>query len=149
MSIFIGRLIEEAPNVWRYGPIRREQKRLGDVLKAIMTLKGYGLHRTGIVKAYHVRRLAPLMAHALPMYRMTLDSTPEGTMMVADEALSIGEIAQRLKEAMECPAGPSVDLAPVYPVPGHPAMRSDVGFVELVSLLRVSFFGRPSFVLGF
>ena len=96
MSIFIGRLIEEAPNVWRYGPIRREQKRLGDVLKAIVTLKGYGLHRTGIVKAYHVRRLAPLMAHTLPMWKMTPDSTPKGTVMVAGEALSVGEMAQRL-----------------------------------------------------
>ena len=119
----------------------KEQKRLGDLLKAIVTLKGRGLRGTSVVGAYHVRRLAPLMVWALSMYRMTLDSTPEGTMMVADEALSIGEIAQRLKEAMECPAGPSVDLAPVYPVPGHPAMRSDAGFIELVSLPRVYFLG--------
>ena len=75
------------------------------------------------------------MAHALPMYKMTPDSMPEGTVMVAGEALSVGEIAQRMKEVMECLADLSVDLAAVYPVPGHPAMRPDTSFVELVSLL--------------
>ena len=81
------------------------------------------------------------MARALPMYKMTPDSTPKGTMMVVDETLSFGKTTQCIKEAMECPANPSVDLALVYPVPGHPAMRPNVGFVELVSLLRVSFLG--------
>jgi len=79
---------------------------------------------------------------------MAPDSTPEGTVMVAGEALSIGEMAQCIKEGMVCPVDPSVDLALVYPVPGHPAMRSDMGFVELVSL-RVSFISRPSSVLIF
>ena len=87
------------------------------------------------------------MACALLMYKMTLDSAPEGTVMVTGEALSISEMTQRIKEAMECPADLSVDLAQVYLVLGHPAMRPDVGFVKLVSLLRVSFFGRPSSVL--
>ena len=135
--------------MWRYGPIAKEQKRLNDLLKAIVTLKGHGLRRTGVVGAYHVRRLAPLMAHSLPMWKMTPDSEPEGTVMVTGEALSIGEMAQRIKEAMECPTDPSVDLAPVYPVSGHPTMRPDAGFVELVSLLRVSFLGRPSSILQF
>ena len=127
--------------MWRYGPIGKEQKRLGDLLKAIAILKGHGLCRTSVIKVYHVRRLVPLMACALPMWKMTLDSTLKGTMMVVDEALSIGEMAQRLKEAIEFPTNPSVDLAPVYPVSGHPTMRPDAGFVELVSLLRVSFLG--------
>ena len=100
LPIFTGRLIEEAPDAWRYGPIAKEQKRLGDLLKAIMTLKGHGLHVTGVVGAYHIRRLVPLMARALPMYKMTPDSTPEGMVMVAYEALSVGEMAQCIKEAM-------------------------------------------------
>ena len=91
----------------------------------------------------------PLMARALPMYKMTSDSTPEETAMVTDMALNIDEMAQRIKDAMECPTDSSVDLVLVYPVLGHPAMRPDVGFVELVSLLRVSFLGRPSSVLRF
>ena len=75
------------------------------------------------------------MARALQMYKMASNSTPEGTVMVTGEALSVGEMAQHLKEAMEFPTNPSVDLAPVYPVPGHPAMRPNAGFVKLVSLL--------------
>ena len=125
--------------MWRYGPIGKEQKRLGDLLKAITILKGHGLRGTSIVGAYHVRRLAPLMACALLMYEMTSDSAPVGTVMVAGEALSIGEMAQCLKEVMECPVDPSVDLTLMYPVMGHPTMRPDVGFVELVSLLGVYF----------
>ena len=89
------------------------------------------------------------MARALPMYKMTPDSAPEGMVMVAGEALSIGEMAQCIKEAMECPVDPSVDLAPVYPVLGHLAMWPDTGFIELVSLLRLYSLGRPSFVLRF
>ena len=153
LPIFTGHPIEEAPNVWRYGPIGREQKRLGDLLKAIATLKGHGLRGTGVVGAYHVRKLAPLMAHTLPMWKMTPYSMPEGMVMVAVEALNVGETAQRIKESMEYPVSGhptmSVDLAPVYPVSGHPTMRPDAGFVELVSLLRVSFLGRPSSVLRF
>ena len=42
------------------------------------------------------------MARALLMYKMTPDSTPEGMVMVTDEALSVDEMAQRIKEAMEC-----------------------------------------------
>ena len=131
LSIFTGGLIEELPEVWRYRPIAKEQKRLGDLLKAIVTLKGHGLCGTGIVGAYHVRRLAPLMARTLLMWKMTSDSAPEGTVMVTGEALSISEMAQCTKEVMECP----VDLAPLYLVLGHPVMWSDVGFIKLVSLL--------------
>ena len=79
--------------MWRYGPIGKEQKRLGDLLKAIVTLKHHGLHRTGVIGAYHVRRLVPLMARALLMYQMTPDSVPEGTVTVTGEALSISEMA--------------------------------------------------------
>ena len=75
------------------------------------------------------------MARTLLMYRMMLDSMAEGTVMVTGEALSVGEMAQRIKEAMECPMDPSVDLALVYLVLGHPTMWLDVGFIELVSLL--------------
>ena len=57
------------------------------------------------------------------MYQMMSDSTLEGTVMVAGEALNIVEMTQRIKESME------------YPVSGHPTMRPDTGFVTLVSLL--------------
>ena len=149
LSIFTGRLIEEALDAWRYRPIAKLQKRLGDLLKAIVTIKGRSLHGTGIVGAYHVRRLVPLMARALLMYKMTLDSTLEGTVMVAGEALSVSQMAQCIKEAMECLMDPSVYLAPVYLVLGHPMMWPDTGFIKLVSLLRVSFLSRPASVFKF
>ena len=75
------------------------------------------------------------MVHTLLMWEMTPDSMPEGTVMVAGEALSINEMAQHRKEVTECLADLSMDVALVYPIPWHPAMRSNAGFIELVSLL--------------
>jgi len=51
LSIFTGCLIEEVLGAWRYGPIKKEQKRLGDLLKALATLKCRGLHGTGVIGA--------------------------------------------------------------------------------------------------
>jgi hypothetical protein len=51
-----------------------------------------------------VRRLAPLMMHALSMYQMMPGSPPDGTVMLAGEALSISEVEQCLKEATEVPS---------------------------------------------
>ena len=79
--------------MWRYGPIEKEQKRLDSLLKAIVTLKRRGLRGTSFIGAYHVRRLAPLMARALLMYKMMLDSALEGTVMVTGEALSVAKMA--------------------------------------------------------
>ena len=59
----------------------------------------------------------------------------EGTVLV-DEALPYSEVAQRIKEAMEPTkdsAGDVLDI--VYPVPGHPPMRLEPGFLEFVSLI--------------
>jgi len=65
----------------------------------------------------------------------------EGTVLV-DEALPPSEVAQRIKEVME----PSKDttgviLDFVFPVPGHPPMRPEPGFIDFVSFLSpYSFF---------
>ena len=66
---------------------------------------------------------------------MMSDSTLKGTMMVAGEALIIGEMTQCIKEAMDCLVDPLVDLTLVYPILGHPSMRPDESFVKLVRLL--------------
>jgi hypothetical protein len=52
---------------WRYRLIAKEQQRLGDLLQAIETLKGAGFREVDVIRAYHIRRLAPLMAHKLWM----------------------------------------------------------------------------------
>jgi len=75
------------------------------------------------------------MARVLPLHRMMLRMSFEGTVLV-DEALPFSEVAQRIKEATEPTkdsAGRVLDI--VYPVPGHPPMRPEPGFFEFVSLL--------------
>jgi hypothetical protein len=63
------------------GPIDKEKRRLGDLLKAIALLKHHDLHATGIIGAYHARRVAPLMARVLPLHQMTPVASLEGTML--------------------------------------------------------------------
>jgi len=79
--------------------------------------------------------VAPLMSHALPLYLMAPEASLDGTTL-ADEVLSPSGVAQRIKEAME----PSKDNAGVvldfvYPVPGHPPMRPEPGYIDFVSSL--------------
>ena len=59
----------------------------------------------------------------------------EGTTL-ADDVLPPSEVAQRIKEVME-PTKDSIGaiLDFVYPVPGHPSMRLEPGFVDFVSFL--------------
>ena len=90
---------------------------------------------SGIIGAYHARRVASLMAHALPLYQMVPEASFEGTTLI-DKALPPSEVVQRIKEAME-PTKDSVGVVLdfVYPVPGHPPMRPEPGFVDFVSFL--------------
>ena len=75
------------------------------------------------------------MSRVLPLYLMAPRASLEG-MVLVDVALPPSEVAQRIKEAME----PSKDNAGVvldfvYPVPGHPPMRPEPGFIDFVSFL--------------
>jgi uncharacterized protein with von Willebrand factor type A (vWA) domain len=67
------------------------------------------------------------------MYRMTPQSSLDGTVLLVGDALSVGEMEQRVKEAMEVPTSSAGEIIPIYPVLGHPLMRPDAGFVEFVS----------------
>ena len=87
----------------------------------------------GIIGAYHTWRVAPLMKRALPLHMMVPGVSLEG-MALAEGALSPSEVAQCIKEAMEPSrddAGAILDF--VYPVPGHPPMRPEPGFIDFVS----------------
>jgi len=130
---YSGRLIDEAPESWQWGCPTLGKKHLVDLLTTIHALKVRGMKGSGIIGAYHARRVAPLMARALPLYRMVPGESFEGTVLV-DEVLGPSEVAQRIKEAME-PSKDTSDsaLEHVYPVPGHPAMRPELGFFEFVS----------------
>ena len=71
MLIFFGRLVEEVPPSWPWGPPVKEKKRMCDLLEAIAFLKTHDLHGAGVIVGYHARRVAPLMAHVLSLYGMT------------------------------------------------------------------------------
>ena len=61
-------LIEEAPQSWQWGVLTREKKHITDLLVALHALKERGMKGLGIIGAYHARRVAPLMARALPLH---------------------------------------------------------------------------------
>ena len=100
----------------------KEKKHLNGFLIALRTLKDRGVKGSGIIGAYHARRVAPLMARVLPLYQVVPEASFEGTVFV-DEVLPYSEVAQRIKEAME-PTKDSVGavLDFVYPMRGHPPM---------------------------
>ena len=135
----------EAPGSWGWGVPGKGKKLLNGLLAALQTLKQRGVKGSGIIGAYHARRVAPLMARALPLYQMVPKASFEGTVLV-DKALPYSEVVQRVKEAMEPTKdsrGAILDFA--YPVPGHPPMRPEPGFVDFVSLFSL----RSSFHLKF
>ena len=66
------------------------------------------------------------------LYAMASEASFNG-MTLIEGALSPSEVAQRIKEAMEPSrddAGAILDF--VYPVPGHPLMRLEPGFIDFV-----------------
>ena len=83
---FTGRLIEEVPDSWRKCGVPEKDKRIQDHLTAIRILKERGVKGSGIIGAYHMRRVAPLMSRALPLYLMAPEASPEGTVLT-NEAL--------------------------------------------------------------
>ena len=135
LPVFSGCVIEEAPGSWKWGVPTKEKKHINDLLAAIQTLKNRGMKGSGIIGAYHARRVAPLMARVLPLYQMVPEASFEGTSL-ADEVLPPSEVAQRIKEAMEpLKDTAGVVLEFVFPVPGHPLMRPEPGFLDFVSFL--------------
>jgi hypothetical protein len=74
------------------------------------------------------------MARALPLYRMAPGAPLEG-MVLTVGPLANFEIVRHIKDVTE-PARDSLGaiLDFVYPMSGHPLMRPDTGFVEIVSI---------------
>jgi hypothetical protein len=58
---------------------------------------------------------------------MTLDSAPEGTVMIFEEAITPSEVEDCLKDTLEHPAGSTADLVLVYLFLGHPPDASGRG----------------------
>jgi hypothetical protein len=70
LPLFTNSYLNSSQQEWCQTPSREENKRITNHLKAIKILKNAGLQGMSVIMAYHVRRLAPLMARALPMYAM-------------------------------------------------------------------------------
>ena len=81
LSDFTGRLVEEAPHVWLWGPPEKEKKRMCDILDGIMFLKSHDLRGAGVIRAYLARRVAPLMARTLSLHGMTPDAQLNGMVL--------------------------------------------------------------------
>ena len=63
---YLVRLIEEALESWKWGVLTKEKKHITDLLAALHALKDWSVMGSGIIGAYHARRVAPLMARASP-----------------------------------------------------------------------------------
>nr|TKW27773.1 hypothetical protein SEVIR_3G279100v2 [Setaria viridis] len=128
LPTFTGRVIKAVLELWSYGPVEKEKKRITGLLQAIEHLKGKGLTGAGVIGAYHARRVASLMLRVRSLADMVPGVPTEGTVL-AMGALADTEIRQRVEEALD---DKDVDCS----VPGHPPMRPDENFVELVRTSR-------------
>ena len=92
LPAFTGRLIEDVPESWRkWGVLDKDKKKIHDHLAAIRILKERGMKGSGIIGAYHTRRVAPLMRCVLPLHMMALGVSLEGTML-AERVLFPSEV---------------------------------------------------------
>ena len=115
------------------GVSKKDKKKIWDHITAIHILKENGLKGSGIIGAYHARRVALLMTHVLPLYAMASEASFDGTALI-EGALPNSEIAQRIKEAMEPTrddAGAPLNF--VFSVLGHPLMWPYPGHIIFIS----------------
>ena len=101
----------------------KEKKRMCDLLEAITFLKTHGLRGVSVIRGYHSRRVAPLMACALPLYGMMPGAQLVRTML-AKGLLHDSEVAQHIKEA-------TGEANTMFSILGHPLMQPGAGFIEL------------------
>ena len=78
----------------------KDKKKIRDHITAIHILKENGLKGSGVIKAYHARRVASLMMCALLLYAMAPEASFDRTSLT-EGMLPNSEIAQRIKEVME------------------------------------------------
>jgi len=112
---------------------KKVKKKIQDHITAIHILKKNGLKGSGGIRAYHARRVAPLMMHVLLLYVMAPEASFDGTAL-AEGTLPNSKFTQHIKEVMEPlqdDTGAALDF--IYPVPGHPPMRLKLGYIVFVS----------------
>jgi hypothetical protein len=115
------------------GVSKKDWKWIADHLVTIKILREDSVKGSGIIRAYHMRRVVPLMARPLLMYQMVPVAPLEGTVLV-EGPLANSKIAQRLKEVMDSPKDSSGAIIKfVYPVPRHLPMRPEPSFIGFIS----------------
>ena len=119
----------EVPSTWGWGAPDKEKRRLEGYFRALPQLREPGLNGCVVVSAYHKRRIAPLMARTLPLYRMIAGADLFGTVMSSEE-IDEPEVWRRLKETFEPPVA--------YPDPQPPAMLPDEGALVIVRYFSLS-----------
>jgi hypothetical protein len=72
---FSQRVVTAADSNWRYGAPRERQKNLQPLLEALQELRDGGLTATGVVAAFHRRRVLPLMERRMLLSEMARGST--------------------------------------------------------------------------
>jgi hypothetical protein len=68
LPVFSRHPIKEVPELWGWGVPDKDRKKIKDHRAAIVFLKEHGLKGSGVIGAYHARRVAPLMARMLLLY---------------------------------------------------------------------------------
>jgi hypothetical protein len=66
----------------KWGIPGKHKNKIQDHIATILILRERGLQGSGIIRAYHQRRVVPLMARVLPLHQMAPDALLEGTMFV-------------------------------------------------------------------
>jgi hypothetical protein len=96
------------------------EEEAADLIDTVALLQSSDVHGASVIGAYHVRGVAPLMAHTLSVYEMTPDAPLEGTVHARGPYRN-GEIEQRIGVAMNV-------LGDMFKflIPGHPVMCPDV-----------------------
>jgi hypothetical protein len=89
---YTGRVVEVVLDSWGWGVSKKDVKRIADHLAIVKILRDGGVKGSGIIEAYHVRRVAPLMARALLMHRMVPVARLEGTVLT-EGPLANSEVA--------------------------------------------------------
>lgn len=120
------------------GVPKKNLKKIVDHLTMIKILKESGMKGSSVIRAYHMRVVAPLMARTLPLHWMLLALSLEG-MVLARGRLTHSEIAQCLKVAMDAPKDSSGSgIKFVFPMLRHPPMRLEPSHIRFVSRLLSS-----------
>lgn len=106
-------MISESQEAWEYGAGKEEKKGIEEAAAAIQELKVAGLDASVVVSFYHQRRFAPLMAHDIPMFQVTLEERRPGVNVMA-----AGLVSDEEEEGVRAAVGPHHTTWPMVERPG-------------------------------